>query len=428
MRQGAQQQAVKAALGLPTLRKIMRRFGIRSSSIAFGCFALIVLSCQLIVAQSGPQERPRRLLQSAADIASLPSSERSDAVRAGFAPAQSSTNSGYQGSFYQRQASGDVYPYPTSNQPRTGTGSQGAFNLSQGAGGGQLSNQISNGSSTTSTGNLGNSRYTTNNGFSNSGSNGGAPGAVRNISASGRSPVEQQRSSTLNPVEQARINQVAVERLRAEQARINSNPTAQADRPSERTASRDNLFNQASGQQSTSAFRQSNRAAFQNGSASRNAAPVARCAQACTCCPQGFTPVTAGFQQGAAFQAPSLNPNVGTGLGLGVPQQQCCQPQAGFGAAGNQQGFQGTGFQQGFQPTGFQGNGFQLGAGAGVPQFGAQGARWWTPFVRGSGVYTPLLDLTPNNAGTYLGQGIIGQPTAYVNGQLLRNLLRYLAP
>jgi len=401
----------------------MRRFGIRSSSIVFGCFPFIVLSCQLVVAQSGPQERPRRLLQSAADIASLPSSERSDAVRAGFAPAQSSTNSGYQGSFYQRQASGDVYPYPTSNQPRTGTGSQGPFNFSQGSGGGQLSNQISNGSGTTSTGNLGNSRYTTNNGFSNSGSNSGATGAVRNISGSGRSPVEQQRSSTLNPVEQARINQVAVDRLRAEQTRINSNPTAQADRPPNRTASRDNLFNQTSGQQSTSTFRQSNQAAFQNGSASRNVASVARCAQACTCCPPGFTPVTAGFQQGAAFQTPSLNPNVGTGLGLGVPQQQ-----AGVGAARYPQGFQGAGGQQGVQPVGFPGNGFQLGAGAGVPQFGAQGARWWTPFVRGSGVYTPLLDLTPNNAGTYLGQGIIGQPTAYVNGQLLRNLLRYLAP
>ena len=403
----------------------MRRFGIRSSLIAFGCFALIVLSCQLIVAQSDSQERPRRLLQSAAEIASLPSGERSGAVRAGFAPAQSGSTSGYQGSFYQRQASGDVYPYPTSNQPRTGTSSQGAFNLSQGNGGGQLSNQISLGSSSTSTGNLGNNRFANSNGFSNAGSNRGGSGSVYNINANSRTPVEQQRSSTLNPVEQTRINQLAVERLRAEQARINSNPTALASRPpADRTASRDNLFNQSSGQQSTSAqstsaFRQSNQAAFQNGSTSRNTAPVARCAQACTCCPQGFTPVTAGFQQGAAFQAPSLNSNVGTGLGLGVPQQQCCQPQAGFGA---------NGFQQGFQPAGFQGNGFQLGAGAGVPQFGAQGARWWTPFVQGSGAYTPILDLTPNNAGTYLGQGIIGQPTAYVNGQLLRNLLRYLSP
>jgi len=27
-----------------------------------------------------------------------------------------------------------------------------------------------------------------------------------------------------------------------------------------------------------------------------------------------------------------------------------------------------------------------------------------------------------------LGQGLIGQPTAYVDGQPLRNLLRYVAP
>ena len=159
----------------------MRRFGIRSSLIAFGCFALIVLSCQLIVAQSDSQERPRRLLQSAAEIASLPSSERSGAVRAGFAPAQSGSTSGYQGSFYQRQASGDVYPYPTSNQPRTGANSQGAFNLSQGSGGGQLANQISLGSSSTSTGNLGSNRFANNNGFSNAGSNSGGSGSVNNI-------------------------------------------------------------------------------------------------------------------------------------------------------------------------------------------------------------------------------------------------------
>ena len=405
----------------------MRVFGIQSS-IAVGCFALIAMNCQLIVAQSDSQERPLRLLQSAAEIAALPSSERSDSVRAGFAPAQSgTTNSGYQGSFYQRQASGsgDVYPYPASSQPRTGAAAQG-FGLTQGAGGGQLSNQISVGSNV-STGNLGNNRSAANTGFSNA----GGSGSVYNINANSRAPVVQQRSSTLSPVEQARINQAAVDRLRAEQTRINSNAAVPVSQPpADRTASRDNLFgqstnqqiNQSSTQTSTSTFRQPAQANFQNGSTSRNPAPVVRCAQACNCCPQGCTPVTTGFQQAAAFQAPSLTPNVGTGLGLGVPQQQCCQPQAGFGTT--------AGFQSGgFQGAGFQGGGFQSGGlfGAGVPQFGAQGARWWTPFVRGTGAYTPLLDLTPNNAGTYLGQGIIGQPTAYVNGQLLRNLLRYLA-
>ena len=42
--------------------------------------------------------------------------------------------------------------------------------------------------------------------------------------------------------------------------------------------------------------------------------------------------------------------------------------------------------------------------------------------------YTPLLPIFPMPAGTYLGQGIIGQPTAYVPSQPLRNLLRYIFP
>ena len=64
----------------------------------------------------------------------------------------------------------------------------------------------------------------------------------------------------------------------------------------------------------------------------------------------------------------------------------------------------------------------------GTPQYGAQGANWYTPFVTGSGVYTPIIKLGNLPPGTYLGQGWIGQPTAYVDGQPFRNLLRYLSP
>ena len=65
----------------------------------------------------------------------------------------------------------------------------------------------------------------------------------------------------------------------------------------------------------------------------------------------------------------------------------------------------------------------------GQPQFGYQNNnRWWTPFVSGSGVYQPVVRLANVRPGTYLGQGIIGQPTAYVDGQPLRNLLRYISP
>ena len=390
-------------------------------SIVIGCFTLVAFNCDLVDAQSG--ERPLRLLQSAADIASLPASKANPAqVRVGFAPAQSNTSSGYQGSFSQQPNSDDVYPYPASSNPAGGVGSQSAYALSQGSGGGQLTNQVSLGSGT-STGNL--------NGFSNAGSsNRNSSNVDPRLVANSRAPVEQQRASTLSPAAQARINQAAVDRLRAQQT-ANSSSAASANRPpADRTASQANLYGQS---ESNTAFRQS---AVSSGSANRNTAS-ARVAQGSQgyCCQPGFTPVSAGFQ-GAAFQAPAINPNVGAGLGLGIPpnlqnqagfnQQQCCQPQAGLGATGFQ-GFQGNGLQQGFQGAGFQGG--QFGGGLGVPQFGAQGARWWTPFVRGTGVYTPLLDLTPNNnAGTYLGQGIIGQPTAYVHGQLLRNLLRYLAP
>lgn len=70
---------------------------------------------------------------------------------------------------------------------------------------------------------------------------------------------------------------------------------------------------------------------------------------------------------------------------------------------------------------------YQFQPGLGVPQFGRQESVL-APFFRGSGVYTPLLPIFAMPQGTYIGQGIIGQPTAYVNGQPLRNLLRYVFP
>lgn len=64
----------------------------------------------------------------------------------------------------------------------------------------------------------------------------------------------------------------------------------------------------------------------------------------------------------------------------------------------------------------------------GTPQYRAAGANWWTPFVSGSGVYQPVIQSRKMPPGTYLGQGLIGQPTAYVDGQPVRNLLRYISP
>ena len=73
----------------------------------------------------------------------------------------------------------------------------------------------------------------------------------------------------------------------------------------------------------------------------------------------------------------------------------------------------------------------QFQAGLGVPQLRSTGAfgsgSWFSNGLFGTGAYTPLLPLV-NAQGARLGQGIIGQPTAYLDGQPLRNLLRYLSP
>ena len=107
----------------------------------------------------------------------------------------------------------------------------------------------------------------------------------------------------------------------------------------------------------------------------------------------------------AANQVPTLNPNVASTYG-------------GF------LGQSGANYQ--VQPQG----GYQFQSGLGVPQFqstGASGSGWFSNGLFGTGAYTPLLPLA-SAQGARLGQGIIGQPTAYMDGQPLRNLLRYLSP
>ena len=100
---------------------------------------------------------------------------------------------------------------------------------------------------------------------------------------------------------------------------------------------------------------------------------------------------TQQFQQAQQF----TNPN-------------CCVPQAQAGFNNN------AAFQ--FQPN------------IGRPQFGANTNSRFSSILTGSGPYTPLIQFRNLPPGTYLGQGIIGQPTAYVDGQPVRNLLRYVAP
>ena len=202
------------------------------------------------------------------------------------------------------------------------------------------------------------------------GNNGGAAPS-NSITAARQAQSQAIQLSQQAQAQQAQAQQTLVQ---AQQAQVRAAQLAQASQP---------LVRQTVYQQSTLGL----------------GGPLFRTAQNCNCTP-GYNPAA------AAYQAPALNPNVGAGLAL-APQnfQPNSATRLGFG-----------------QPN------YQLPAGVGTPQFGAQGARWWTPFVSGSGVYTPLLKLQNMPVGTYLGQGVIGQPTAYVDGQPVRNLLRYISP
>lgn len=65
------------------------------------------------------------------------------------------------------------------------------------------------------------------------------------------------------------------------------------------------------------------------------------------------------------------------------------------------------------------------------PQYGGnpyprQGFGISQPYVRDT--WVPMIPLRSMPYGTYLGQGIIGQPVAYVDGEPVRNFLRYVFP
>ena len=137
----------------------------------------------------------------------------------------------------------------------------------------------------------------------------------------------------------------------------------------------------------------------------------------CNCGPNYVNPAAnyaSGYQ---GYQPLPQAANSVPALNVQFPQRQaqatspyCCapqpQPQAPLGGY--------TAYQ--FQPN------------VGTPQFGANNNPWWSSFLTGSGQYTPLIQFRNMPPGTYLGQGLIGQPTAYVDGQPIRNLLRYVSP
>ena len=147
----------------------------------------------------------------------------------------------------------------------------------------------------------------------------------------------------------------------------------------------------------------------------------AQVAQNCNCGPNG----TQGFQV-PANQPPAINVQVPTAIG--AQQQQVMQVPAtvlpGSNPSYNYQ------IQPGFQTpqigSGF--SNFSNGVSGQLNQVGNTVGNWINPFLTGSGAYQPIVRLQNMPPGTYLGQGIIGQPTAYVDGQPIRNLLRYISP
>jgi hypothetical protein len=161
-----------------------------------------------------------------------------------------------------------------------------------------------------------------------------------------------------------------------------------------------------------------NRAATGNAPAANRVAKIPQgnccCAPVNCCAPPQQARV---FQPPANLQLPGVvQPNVGGAANL-VPS---LNP-----SAATNQGFlgqAGAGYQT-------QLGGYQFQPGLGTPPISQAGSGGWiSNLFRGTSAYTPLLPIEPLYPNTYFGRGIIGQPTAYVGGQPMRNLMRYIFP
>lgn len=137
-------------------------------------------------------------------------------------------------------------------------------------------------------------------------------------------------------------------------------------------------------------------------------APPARATPICNC--QPINPARAfNRRTTVAYQSP---PGTAVGSGLVLPPPNVEEPgQSGASLAVPTQNGQ-TNYQYPVSSSG---------------QSSALAARRWNPFVTGSGTYAPLIRQNMP-VGSYLGQGLVGQPTAYVDGQPVRNLMRYVFP
>ncbi len=333
------------------------------------------------------------LNQTGNEIAALPSSSDIATLRTGLNATSVTSGTGVRpySAFYRQVSSQDtVYRYPASGPPRVARNFQSDLSAFHNNANASLTNQMSLGSNT-ATGNLGqriptNSQAPVYNMYPNAGL---FPQASRNISS--RSPVEQQRSSTIS------------------QRPMLSSPTVQLTSAQQAQAQAIQLARQAQAQQAQAQF-----TLAQAQQAQARAAQIAFASQPTVAYRQSiYQQPTLGLGSSqvrlaqnsnpspAAFQAPALN----QGNGMDVPPLNIQIPG-----------------QPGFNQPVLPANG-QVCC---QPNYQVQPGALAVPCAPRA--YVPLLKLQNMPAGTYLGQGIIGQPTAYVDGQPVRNLLRYISP
>ena len=227
----------------------------------------------------------------------------------------------------------------------------------------------------------------------------------------------------------AKMNQPVVQQVSSTTTSNRENSVAHADWSSWVTAKSPSTTGNASTTNSTSVAKQAASVANSVAKPQCCCVPQNCCVPRNCCAPTTPAPTTPAPVFRPQTVTPLARPVANQVPSLGLPNLAANQvPTLGPSANSTFGGFLGqAGANYQVQPLGT--NQFQ--AGLGVPQFRSTGnfgsGSWFSNGLFGTGAYTPLLPLV-NAQGARLGQGIIGQPTAYMDGQPLRNLLRYLSP
>ena len=227
----------------------------------------------------------------------------------------------------------------------------------------------------------------------------------------------------------AKMNQPVVQQVSSTTTSNRENSVAHADWSSWVTAKSPSTTGNASTTNSTSVAKQAASVANSVAKPQCCCVPQNCCVPRNCCAPTTPAPTTPAPVFRPQTVTPLARPVANQVPSLALPNLAANQvPTLGPSANSTFGGFLGqAGANYQVQPLGT--NQFQ--AGLGVPQFRSTGnfgsGSWFSNGLFGTGAYTPLLPLV-NAQGARLGQGIIGQPTAYMDGQPLRNLLRYLSP